>query len=116
MADNKLDKIRNMKADNVIESEKLDEATGGTKSETIRDSMFLNELMVGHEGQPKEIDYIHADKAHRQQVLDAWKVCGVKVIEGADDKKANEYYIDGKQVSRETAYIHAQKKIGRFLG
>ncbi len=53
-------------------------------------------------------------RANRETVPRAREAFGVKVIEG-DNSTGNRYYIDGKQVSREAAYMHAQKKLGVFL-
>ncbi len=123
MADNKMDKLRNLKADNQLEAEELDQVAGGNRSESIKDADFLNELMR-RAGKNQRI-YIRRYQdplkqgetywcADRTALLDAWASVGVNIID-THTSNSNQYFIDGKQVSRETAFIHAQKKTGVFL-
>ncbi len=115
MTENKMEKLRKMKADNVLALETLDQASGGNGGETAQDSKFLYKLLEGHEKQPQRLDYVSGrdnDDAINQ-VVDAWTVVGVKMVPGKKDH--NQYFIGDKRVSQVAAYIHAQKITGRFL-
>ncbi len=124
MADNKMDKLRNLKADNQLEAEELDQVAGGNRSESIEDADFLNELMR-RTGKNQSIylrryqDPLKQGETYlcpdRTELLDAWASVGVKIVDNHTLHSGNIYYIDGKQVSREAAFIHAQKKMGVFL-
>ncbi len=126
MADNKMDKLRNLKADNQLETEELDQVAGGSREESNQDAKFLNELMY-IAGKPQRIssrEYGHPYAsggwfwgADMGQLADVWASVGVKIEDNRSvcGHNNNKYYIDGKEVSREAAYIHAQKKLGAFL-
>ncbi len=115
MTDSKMDTLKKLKADNILETETLDQASGGNANQVEMDSKFLHKLLEGHEKQPPVVDYplVNMDASEANPVLEAWESVGVKVI--YHKRSSNQYFIGGKQVSRSTAYIHAQKTIGRFL-
>ncbi len=127
MADDKMDKLRNLKADNQLETEDLDQVAGGTSEQTDQDGWFLLDLMK-RAGMPETIKtytggYIEPDGSwcpvnvryiEQKTVKPAWAALGVEMKIGLGGSD-NVYFIDGKQVSRETAYMHAQKKTGVFL-
>ncbi len=125
MADNKMDKLRNLKADNQLEAEELDQVAGGDGEQTDQDGWFLQDLMeragmpdtvmtyigayYGLDGRPVFSSKLFIE---RKTVAPAWAALGVKMVSTQGD---NQYFIDGKQVSREAAYMHVQKKTGVFL-
>ncbi len=116
MADDKMEKLRNLKADNMLETEKLEQVAGGTEDETSEDGFFLYRLMR-RAGMPDMVNIGNPGgymRATSWTVLRAWEALGVKVIEG-DNSTGNRYYIDGRPVSREAAYIHVQKKTNIFI-
>ncbi len=124
MADDKMDKIRSLKADNQLEAEELDQAAGGSREESNQDAKFLNDLMY-IAGKPQRISSREYEDpyslwgwfrgADMEQLADVWASVGVKIEDNRSVCGHNKYYIDGKEVSREAAYIHAQKKLGAFL-
>jgi len=115
MAENKMEKLRKMKTDNMLALETLDQASGGNGGETAQDSKFLYKLLEGHEKQPQRVrNYIRGnEKQAIEQVTSAWEAVGVKMVHCKDDH--NQYYIGDRRVSQATAWIHAQKTMGRFL-
>ncbi len=96
-----------------LNAEQLEVVSGGLDQETKLDSYFLNYMLgndvcrrwQGSDGK------LYNDTDIFRQVRDAWRKVGVEFVADYSDK--NEYYIDGKQVSRRQALEHAQSVLGK---
>ncbi len=119
MADDKMDKLRNLKADNQLETEELDRVAGGSIEESIQDAAFLNELFkrAGEKMRIGTHSYKHPFwndwkvGPNSAELKDAWAYVGVTVVDNLLQNEENEYYINGRRVSQTTAYIQAQKRL-----
>lgn len=111
----KLDKMRQTHADNMLTENELEQAAGGSFAETIDDSKFLNKLMEGMPGQPpRQNSSYELDRDGGAAVQTAWEKLGITFRYGIY-AKPNEYYLDGKKLSRAEAMNYAQQRVGKQL-
>ena len=118
--ESKTDKMRQLFADKQVGTEELENVAGGTKYETADDSRFLNVLMRGLPNQPNrygetKVSYGVGESARRGEVMNAWNSLGVKMLTKSGDTK-NQYWLpDGTPLTREQAWAHAEKVVGKHL-
>ena len=115
MANHK-DNLKKINAELEILSDKeLERVAGGCWYETSDDSRFLNVLLRGTE-------YRRCDRygkakiawGYDQDVIDSWYSLGIRMQHyGATSH--NEYFLYGKQISRDEAWAHAEKLVGKHL-
>ena len=118
MTSSKTAKMRKLFADKQVSAEQLENVAGGTVNEMADDSRFLNVLLRGHPAQCDRycgymLDIAYGAGDRRREVKAAWEAVGVTW-----DCKAwsqNSYIIDGNYVSREEAWAHAEKVMGKKL-
>ena len=92
-----------MKAIEMKDSE-LDNVAGG-----YNDSQFLNVLLRGHPDQPDRYgDFRVYCGTGVNEVEKAWAAVGI-------DRRYGSYKLNGKDISTEEAYEHAQKVMGVYL-
>ena len=113
-------KMRKLFAENALDVEQLDGVAGGGTCEMSDDSCFLNVLLRGRPGQCdrygdwKSDPYSIGYEDRVEEVKAAWASVGVT----ADIQKGmlrNRYYINGKTVTRDQAWTHAQQVVGKTL-
>ena len=104
---------------NKLSNEELEQVSGGCVYETANDSKFLNVLL-------RDTGYYRCDRYGRATVVwgssgispladveNAWKGLGIKIE--FHDRANNKYYLDGKQITRDEAWDHAEKLVGKHL-
>ncbi len=116
MANERLEKLKKMNADNLLDPKDLDQIAAGTISETADDSRFLNILLQNLPAQPDRYgEYTIKQDYHKKEVLNAWKGVGIKATFHMDDSTPNTYELDGRQITRAQAFAHAEKIVGIHL-
>ena len=124
-----MDKLRELKADNILTEEEMESVAGGGEAAYGTwgaDSRFLNVLLGGDvidRWGDYKADYIE----NKYKIIDAWARVGVtKTISGQGGhqffvhnqcapRAVSGYYINGQQVSAQEAYAHAMKVTGKYL-
>ena len=93
--------------DEILSDEQLENVVGGGANQTQGDSDFLNKLGYNHKSR-NSWGYID-----HMSVTRAWGVAGIacKAYYIGDDFD-NEYYLEGKKISRKDAFKHAMQKRG----
>ena len=99
-------------ADKELTTEQLEDVAGGSEKEISLDSYFLYH-MLGRCCLPWDV---HEQDTYVRvgayaDVRAAWKKLGVDMNIWAEAR--NEYFIDGKRISRKQAFEHAQKVLGK---
>ena len=79
--------------DEILKDEELEQVAGGTYRDSSLDLAFMQ--AIG--------DLKKEDTAGLATMTRAWAKEGISVVMHDDDKYSNEYYKDGKQISREAA-------------
>lgn len=100
----------------ILSEEQLEGVAGGGCDQTAMDSRFLNVLLRGREGQ---CDRYGSFKVFFcigivDEIEKAWKAVGIDAkLDYAGYQ--NRYYLDGKLISCDQAYYHAQQVVGKTL-
>ena len=111
----KLDKVRKLKAENMLDMEELENVAGGGQpayGNAGADSRFLNVLLGGDVIDRWGDNY---GQLHKDEVVNAWAKVGVQRIFGSDSFQPSFYVINDKEVTAQEAYAHAMKVTGRYL-
>ncbi len=93
--------------DEILTEEQLDEVAGGTQGQNGWDALFLKTLLS--KKAPGSEDAIRCDDP--ESIQRAWAKIGVAAILYDDTITANEYYMDGKQISQAEAIDYVFKLI-----
>ena len=99
--------------DEILKDEELDNVAGGTYLESSSDAIKFKENGVDI-GIPIIGDTI-AIMGHDEfvKLREAFNKYGVTIKDNGGLLKANEYYIDGKLVSREDAWKHIESQLSK---
>ena len=89
----------------------LEQVIGGDK-DLADDSRYLNVLLRGREGQCGRYGSWRSNN-HYGEVVRAWASVGV--VLSVDDDDCLAYCIDGKEISRHEAWLHAEQVVGKHL-
>ena len=98
--------------------EEMEQVAGGKNPETSNDSRFLNVLLRGRSGQCDRYGTWKAgSKEHEAEIARAWASVGIRAEfrEGRGRASYNVYYLGDKQISRDEAWAHAEKTVGKHL-
>ena len=100
--------------------EEMELVAGGEVSETSYDSKFLNVLLRGRPGQCDRYGAWKAgSKEHEAEIARAWASVGIRAefrgVGGKYGPNPNRYYLDGKEISRDAAWAHAEQVVGKHL-
>ena len=98
----------------LLSDEELEQVAGGTNAESAADSKFLNNLLKGtgfYQCKSYSEKDIYDDLEARLDVLLSWKSVGIE-IKLCDNVK-NIYLLNGKEISRDDAWAHAKKIVGK---
>ncbi|WP_297571170.1 hypothetical protein [uncultured Anaerovibrio sp.] len=106
---------------NKLTDEELEQVSGGCLYEISNDSKFLNVLLRG-------TGYHHCDRYGKARIFwgaddlspsddvrNSWEGLGIRV-EFHTGPKHNEYFLNGKQITRDEAWDYAEKVVGKHLG
>ncbi len=121
MADSKLDNLRAMNQDNLLDENQLDQAAGGSAGEMSDDSKFLNVLLQGRPGQPDRYGaakcFFSLSGDIPNELTAAWKSVGIEFDNKCDmgNGATNTYKLNGKQITQAQAWAHAEQVVGRHL-
>ena len=110
----KMDKL------NKLSNDELKQVSGGCDYETCDDSKFLNVLLRG-------TDYHRCDRYGKfkifwgsskrygpcEDIENSWRVLGIEMVPYAVDH--NEYWLNGKLITRDEAWDYAEKLVGKHL-
>ena len=118
----KIEKLRKLHADKVLDADELDNIAGGFAGESADDSRFLNVLLRGHPAQPDRYgEYkIFVDVANNSrryaEIRAAWEVCGI-AVPNMGTASANQYFCleTQKYISQDEAMGYAMNKMGKQL-
>ena len=91
----------------ILTEEQLDEVAGGKYEENLWDGALLKGLMNAKE--PGSGDAVNLNDP--ESIQRAWAKIGVAAILYDDETTANEYYMDGKQISQAEAIDYVFKLI-----
>ena len=104
-------------ADEKLTDDELDNVAGGTQYESADDSRFLNVLLH------KTTKYHQCDRygqfnmffgaGARADLIKSWNSLGIELEE--DFYEENTYRLNGKKISREEAWAHAESVVGKHL-
>ena len=119
----KIDELRKLHADKMLDADELDNIAGGTSGQCATDSRFLNVLLQGHPAQPDrygeyKFNYDPANNSSRyDELVKAWKACGIHLIKIGNGGTINRYKIieTGREVFQAEAMQYAMNKMGRHL-
>ena len=103
-----------------LSKEELEQVSGGCDYETSNDSRFLNVLLRG-------TDYHRCDRYGKfkifwgsskrygpcEDIENSWRVLGIEMVPYACDH--NEYWMNGKRITRDEAWAHAEAVVGKHL-
>ena len=106
--------VENKFADEIMSDEELDNVAGGTNAESAEDSKFLNNLLKGtryYQCKSYSEKDLYDDLEARLDVLLSWKSVGIEIK--LADKDKNLYLLNGKEISRDEAWAHAKKIVGK---
>ncbi len=121
MANEKLEKLKTMRKENLLDENQLEQAAGGSCYEMSDDSKFLNVLLKGRPGCPDRYGAMRccADliTGIDDELKTAWKSVGIdfKPHSGAGTDMLSTYMLNGKQITHAEAWAHAEKVVGRHL-
>ncbi len=122
MENAKMKLLKEMKAENIIPPETLDEVAAGNCYEMADDSRFLNVLLRGHKDQPDRDGALSCwlmSEGVGNSLKAAWAAVGIAYMPSSSKSRnslsQNAYILNGKTISREQAYQHAQDVIGKQL-
>ena len=99
----------------LMSEEELNQVSGGSCYESADDSRFLNVLLQGTK-------YHHCDRYGATKmffgigisdVFKAWHSLGIEFA--SYPVRANQYYLNGKEITRDEAWAHAEKLVGKHL-
>ena len=106
-------------ADEIMSDEELDKVAGGSPGELADDSRFLNVLLH------KTTKYHQCDrygewrmywsKPARDDVVKSWNSLGIEITYSTSGFITNKYRLNGKSISREEAWAHAESLVGKHL-
>ena len=112
----KMDKLRELKADNILTEEEMESVAGGQLEYDGwgADSRFLN-VLLGGSVCDRYGDY-NGD-CHKREIVAAWAKVGVKLKEMnySKDYGKRHYFIGNKEVLPREAYAHAMRVVGKHL-
>ena len=109
--------------DKKLTMEEMEQVAGGRGWETADDSRFLNVLLRGRPGQCDRYGN-RTYASHTDEIARAWASVGIRAEfrEGSGGRFTftspegdNRYYLDGKQISRDAAWAHAEQVVGKHL-
>ena len=92
--------------------EELEEIIGGSVAETARDSEFLFKLGLMDERYGRTYTTFHWGSCSKS-VDDGWASIGITCV--PNPASSNEYFLDGKSISRGEAYRLAMERTGIVL-
>lgn len=88
----------------IIEDENLDAVAGGTIQEFQKDIKFFNALGA---------DMVRKQRT-LQRVKDTWEGLGIENKISDNPKVKNQYFKDGKEISRNDAMIYAMRTLQKY--
>ncbi|MBQ3725842.1 MAG: hypothetical protein II902_02095 [Selenomonadaceae bacterium] len=88
----------------LLSEDQLENVAGGTTREIVKDTDFM-----------QAIGLLRQDETEKDDLRRAWAQGGVTLILHGGKENANEYYKNGKQISREAALKSVMKKTGSVL-
>ena len=88
----------------LLSEDQLEGVAGGTSREIVKDTDFM-----------QAIGLLRQDETEKDDLRRAWAQGGVTLILHGGKGNANEYYKNGKQISREAALKSVMKKTGSVL-
>ena len=99
--------------DEILKEEQLDQVAGGTVAESYDDADRFEALGVhvycNDPGVPLNDLYTET----MMTLQDTYQKFGVRAMNYGDDHRANRYFVDGKEVSREDAWKHIYAQFGK---
>ena len=106
-------------AEEMLTDDELDKVAGGTSGESADDSRFLNVLLQGTNKYHQCDRYgewrIFWSIGARDDLTKAWNSLGIEVENNFGAFSYNTYRLNGKEISREEAWAHAEKLVGKHL-
>ena len=104
-------------AEEMLTDDELDNVAGGTLGESADDSRFLNVLLHGtnkyHQCDRYGEFKMFWSRQARKDLKKAWYSLGIEIEESIFIK--NTYMLNGKEISREEAWAHAESLVGNHL-
>ena len=104
-------------ADEIMSDDELDKVAGGTLRESADDSRFLNVLLQGTNKHHQCDRYggftMFCDESARKDLKKSWNSLGIELEDSFCEN--NTYMLHGKKISREEAWAHAEKLVGKHL-
>lgn len=102
-----------------LSDDELDEVAGGTCYESADDSRFLNVLLQGtkyHHCDRYGATRMWFDTGHAtNDIINSWKSLGIDAHLCNSTLTKNHYYLNGKEITRDEAWAHAEKLVGKHL-
>ena len=106
-------------ADEIMSDEELDKVAGGTLGESSDDSRFLNVLLQGTNKYHQCDRYggftMLCFESARVDLIKSWNSLGIEITYSTSGFITNKYRLNGKSISREEAWAHAESLVGKHL-
>ncbi len=121
MENAKMKLLKEMKAENILPPEALDEASAGSCYEMAEDSRFLNVLLRGDSFQPDRYGatkcWINSDSKISLELSKAWAAVCIDFRPRDTMREQNAYFKQGtgEALTREQAMAYAQEAMGVTL-
>ena len=104
-------------ADEIMSDDELDKVAGGTPGELADDSRFLNVLLHGtnkyHQCDRYGEFRMFCSESARDDLKKSWNSLGIELIDNRFG--GNIYMLNGKEISRDEAWAHAESLVGKHL-
>ena len=88
----------------LLSEDQLEGVAGGTTREIVKDTDFM-----------QAIGLLRQNETEKDDLRRAWAQGGVTIVMHGGKENANEYYRNGKQITREAALKSVMKKTGSVL-
>ena len=88
----------------LLSEDQLEGVAGGTSREIVKDTDFM-----------QAIGLLRQNETEKDDLRRAWAQGGVTIVMHGGKENANEYYRNGKQITREAALKSVMKKTGSVL-
>ena len=103
-------------AEEMLTDDELDNVAGGSPGELADDSRFLNVLLHGTDKYHQCDRYggfrMFLSQPARDDLKKSWNSLGIELEHQAGP---NIYRLNGKEISREEAWAHAERLVGKHL-
>ncbi len=120
MENAKMRLLKDLKQENILASENLDDVAAGSCYQMADDSHFLNRLLKGRPERPDCYDAASCFSSNgeiQEKLTAAWAAVGIEAVLNNQSERfhSNRYLLNGVPITHYEACAHAEKVIGAAL-